>query len=162
MIEEPPAPHGFYRQLGIFHAMWQALDATVDYTVARAEQLNPLQTADRMKGMTHLQKLRLLRKVIKQSDRTDKRQMMKIISSLFASKRNEIAHSHLATSPNAIQFIYHGDRIGTLACRLTFTGDDFAVHVEKFVSACNRLHNAFCYDPDEMLAFVEKMTDPTF
>jgi len=142
--------------------MWQALDVTIDYTVASAEQLSPQQTAERMKGMTHLQKLMLLRNVVKQSNRTDKLQMMKTISSLFASKRNEIAHSHLATSPNAVQFIYHGDNRGASACRLTFTNDEFALHVEKFVSACNRLHDAFCYDPHEMLDFVGKMTDPTF
>ncbi len=67
VIEEPPAPRGFYRQLGIFHAMWQALDVTIDYTVALAEQLSPQETAERMKGMTHLQKLRLLRTVVKRS-----------------------------------------------------------------------------------------------
>lgn len=157
LINKPPAPAGSYEDLGTFHAVWQALDVVMDFSIGHFTGLSPEAALDSGLGGTFLRKLSQLRELIKASDHSQKAELIVLISYLFAAKRNEIAHSYLDTEPDEVKFIYRGSN-DAKPCTLSFREREFSHHVAEFVDCAFRFQNILNLDRQKLDEFASNVT----
>ena len=156
LINKPPAPEGFFEDLGTFHAVWQGLDVIIDFAIGHFKGLDAQQTLVETAGGTFGSKLGELKKLVARSDHADKAALETLIKELFSSRRNEITHSYLDTELDEVKFVYRGDKAGAKPCTLGFKGRSFSHHVGEFTNCANRFQAVLQLDPVALDAFAAK------
>jgi hypothetical protein len=152
-IDGPPAPKGFFDALGKFHAIWQALDVVIDFSIGHFRGLDAAATLGETKGMMFGSKMRELKTLVGQSDHPEKAVILECMSKLFRSHRSELTHSYFASASHAVQFVYNGNKHGERARSLLFTGEQFIQHVADFAIAATAFQKSLSLNADEVEAF---------
>ena len=155
LINKPPALPGFFEDLGTFHAVWQGLDVVMDFAIGHSEGLSPTETLSQLgAGRSFQSKLGKLRRLIEQSQHPEKSGLMRLMSDLFAAKRNEITHSYLDTEEDEVKFVYPGSE-SAKPCTLSFREREFTHHVAEFVECANRFQEVLNLDRQALDRFAE-------
>jgi hypothetical protein len=146
-------PPGFHELLGQFHSLWLIFDPALDFSIGHFLGTETRSTHALVSGMMFGTKLALLADLIKRSDHPKKGILSECVSTLRASKRDQITHAYIKSNKTNFTLMYRSKGGNYQSGELAFHIDDFATHVAKMAEAAKRYHEAFGVPIEQFEAF---------
>jgi hypothetical protein len=154
VIEAPGFPRDFHRLLGLFHSIWLSVDPMIDFMIGRLLGADHIDTHVLTAGLEFGRKLRILIDLLKRSDILNKDILVESLRTLQQSRRDNITHAYIATSPTTLVFNYRSRGGDFTANRLSFSIRGFEDHVERMIKAAQAFQNATGFSEAEFDAFI--------
>jgi hypothetical protein len=149
----------FYTALGRFHAAWSRTDLAIDWAIWKIGTETPEEVHKRVAGMQFGPKCKYFRSLLPASKFENVQKVEELLTLITDhAKRNEFAHSFLASDENSVRFVYRKTRKNKYeVTEAKATSEQFLNHVAEFLRIAQEFEQAIGLSHKELGEFASKV-----